>query len=197
MAKPVQCLQLPAPESGRDSRPNSPADTTSNQRRKPGALPTHSAPHQQCSAEEIPATKVSALKHSIRSSIWNHHFQHPLKTRELTGAPERFPGGTQLGMTCQLSPAAQQRESGSQATRASLAGRCNGAGRPPLREQDRVPLRTTCGTARRVGKQGAPALFWGIAEGRADGLQTILMGVPNRVTELPYRPRTSLPQNAH
>lgn len=55
---------------------------------------------------------------------------------------------------------------------------------PPRREQDLVPPRTTGGTARRVGRNDAPALFWGITQGRVDGLQTILLGAPNRVTEL-------------
>ncbi len=38
--------------------------------------------------------------------------------------------------------------------------------------------------ARRVRRNDAPALFWGITQGRVDGLKTILLGAPNRVTEL-------------
>lgn len=56
------------------------------------------------------------------------------------------------------------------------------------------PIAIFRSTACRVGKNDAPpALFWGIAQERVDGLRTILLGAPNRVTEMSWRPRTTLP----
>jgi hypothetical protein len=63
-------------------------------------LPTDSAHHSPSIAGEIEATKADLSGHPIGGSIWNHDFEHSLKTQELTGAPEKFSGRTQLGMTC-------------------------------------------------------------------------------------------------
>ncbi len=92
--------RLAALQSGRHFHPNPPANRPPNPVRKPLPSDTVSPPLYRVGTTGIPAAKSIPSGQSTRGSIRNHHFGGLLKTQELTGAPERFPGGTQLGMTC-------------------------------------------------------------------------------------------------